>query len=507
MRCIDLYDLLGILSPVALENQPFMSQSYENLRGAAGRERFFRPRRYRAAELFSGAPPRLWFDEEEFSLEDISVQGAGCLDRGAGEDEAISSPGSTGLLRLTQHGRDIFRAAARKARVTPQRSGVFAGFELTSDHFDLHRIVRDNAQALATGDIVESNVSAPQEYKAFCAEATAFVGEYLQRIDRFIGPIEADLSVEERDDIARSLSEDAEAGWVALLEEGNRLSAATFNDKAQRIAMKSFTESVVTQMLIEGPGWARCYHKPAGYPGDYKIMNYGYERRPEGETVREKFLHLLGMIASKAIVSRMEALATLIADYALSRNDLADADKGVRYSITSVGSGPARELEDILKATPGHVGWDVTLIDQEPAALDYVYSRIVDIEGRERLNVNALNISFRDMLSPSRDAASFLNNDIIYSSGLVDYLNPLLAQRFVKRLYEYVKPGGQVIIGNVNELPTGMIWPLEFLTDWSLYFRTEEEMRAIASDIPGAKVSVVSDPMKAIYFLIVEKPV
>ena len=111
------------------------------------------------------------------------------------------------------------------------------------------------------------------------------------------------------------------------------------------------------------------------------------------------------------------------------------------------------------------------------------------------------------MLSPSRDASSFMENDIIYSSGLVDYLNPLLAQRFVKRLYEYVKPGGQVIIGNVNDAPTGMIWPLEYITDWSLYFRTEDDMRAIAQDIPGASVSVISDPMKAIHFLVVEKPV
>ena len=481
-----------------------MSQSYEDLRGAAGRERLFRSRRYKAAELFSGAPPKLWFDEEEFTLEDISVKGAGCFERNA--DATVSGPGATGLLRLTQHGRDLFRAAARKARVAPARGGAVAGFELTSDHFDLHRLVRDNASALAVSAAADASLSTPPAYKAFCAEATAFVGDYLQRIDRFIGPIEDKLSAEERDDIARSLSDDAQEGWTALLEEGNRLSAESFHDKAQRIAMKSFTERVVTQMLVEGPGWARCYYKPAGYPGDYKIMNYGYERRPEGETVREKFLHLLGMIASDAIVCRMETLAELISGYALSRAGIADAEKGVRYSITSVGSGPARELEDILKATPAHIGWDVTLIDQEPAALEYVYSRIVDVEGRERLNLNALNISFRDMLSPSRDAASFMDNDIIYSSGLVDYLNPLLAQRFVRRLYEYVKPGGQVIIGNVNDAPTGMIWPLEFVTDWSLYFRTEDDMRAIAQDIPGASVSVISDPMKAIYFLVVEKP-
>jgi len=163
-------------------------------------------------------------------------------------------------------------------------------------------------------------------------------------------------------------------------------------------------------------------------------------------------------------------------------------------------------MEDILSGTPDDVRWRMNLVDQEPAALDYAFERIATMPDRDRLNVTGLNISFREMLRPSPDNAAFMNNDIIYSSGFVDYLNPLLAQRFIKRLYDFVKPGGQVIVGNVNNLSTGMIWPLEYITDWTLYFRNEEEMRAMAREIPDAKVSVISDPMEAVYFLVVEKP-
>ncbi len=255
-------------------------------------------------------------------------------------------------------------------------------------------------------------------------------------------------------------------------------------------------------MLLAGPGWARCLFKPAGYPGDYKIMNYGYEQKPEGVTVGEKFLHLLGMIASRAIITRMEMVASLICDYAREHRN-ADVDE---FTITSVGSGPARELEDILEATPQDVRWRVNLVDQEPAALDYAFERVANMKERDRLSVTGLNISFREMLRPSPDNAVFVDNDVIYSSGFVDYLNPLLAQRFIKRLYEFVKPGGRVIVGNVNNRPSGMMWPLEYITDWSLYFRNEDEMRAMAREIPDAKVTVVPDPMDAVYFLVVEKP-
>jgi len=258
----------------------------------------------------------------------------------------------------------------------------------------------------------------------------------------------------------------------------------------------------VSQILLNGPGWARCYYKPAGYPGDYQIMNYGYEQKPEGDTVAQKFLHLLGMSASRAIITRMEMVAGLVVDYANARH----TGGGDEFTITSVGSGPAREIEDILSGTPADVRWRLNLVDQEPAALDYAFERIAGMAERDRLKATGLNISFREMLRPSADNAAFIGNDVIYSSGFVDYLNPLLAQRFIKRLYDFVKPGGQVIIGNVNNLETGMMWPLEYITDWSLYFRDEEEMKAMAREISDAKVSVVSDPMQAVFFLVVEKP-
>ena len=480
-----------------------MSESYEELSGAQGRARFFRPRRYAAADLFTGAPPRLWFEEEEFTLDNISDRGVGGF-VGAGQgDEDFTPQGQTGLLRLTQAGRDLFRGVAKKTRVSDEALNLVAGFELKSGYFDLQRLIVENASILAANEHIAGTGAAPAEYREFCLEAAAFVGGYLQRIDAFVRPVSARITDAERNKIANDMAAAAEDDWIKICDEGNAIVREFHEDKASRIAMKSLTEKTITQMLVDGPGWARCYFKPAGYPGDYMIMNYGYERQPEGPSVKAKFLHLLGMIASRSIVSRMETLSELLAGYA---NERSVHEHENRFSITSVGSGPARELEELLKLTPASTSWDVTLIDQETEALNYAYNRALRLDGNERLNLNALNISFREMLTQSSTRESFMENDIIYSSGFVDYLNPLLARRFVKRLYDYVRPGGQVIIGNVNERPTGMMWALEYVTDWSLYFRTEEQMHAIAEGISGAKVSVVPDQYNAIYFLVVEKP-
>jgi SAM-dependent methyltransferase len=479
-----------------------MSKTYEQLPGAAGKERFFRPSRYDAAEIFSGDAPRVVFDDEIFELDNISAGGAGCIARRRGED-TDAPEGSSGVLRLTQLGRELFLGAARKVRSHAGAGGVSAGFELQENRFDLNWLIRENASILARKtpepvDAIEPSIA----YKTFCADAAAFLGGYLLRIQKFVAPIDDRLGEDERNEIARDLAASAETEWLDLLREGNSLTREIHDQKQYRIAYKTYTERTISQILLNGPGWARCYYKPAGYPGDYKIMNYGYEQKPEGDTVAQKFLHLLGMSASRAIITRMEMVANLVVDYAMSRR----TGGGDQFTITSVGSGPAREIEDILAGTPQDVRWRLNLVDQEPAALDYAFERIASMPDRDRLNATGLNISFREMLRPSADNTAFIGNDVIYSSGFVDYLNPLLAQRFIKRLYDFVKPGGQVIIGNVNNLETGMMWPLEYVTDWSLYFRDEDEMKAMAHEIADAKVSVVSDPMQAVFFLVVEKP-
>jgi hypothetical protein len=73
--------------------------------------------------------------------------------------------------------------------------------------------------------------------------------------------------------------------------------------------------------------------------------------------------------------------------------------------------------------------------------------------------------------------------DLIYSVGLLDYLTDRRAASLVRRLYDLVAPGGLLIIGNMNETPLSNLWPMEFITDWSLYYRTDQQMLAWAEDL------------------------
>ncbi len=478
-----------------------MAKTYEELSGAEGRARFFRPRRHAAIELFAGEPPTLFFDEEPFALRDISANGAGAAFEPEGDQETLPEINRRGVLRLVQRGGELFRARARQVRIDVKYGRGFSAFALEQGHFDLDALVNQNARALVRrAPAIGAAPVVPVAYKAFCADVLSFVGAYLDRIEQVFSRIENRLTIAEKEEIARDLNASATQEWKALLEAGNDLVIPLHRDPEARAALKAFTERVVTPTLVEGPGWARTYFKPLGYPGDYQIMEYIYEQRPVGVTIRQMFLHLISISAAYPVKSRMERLADLIVDFA----DIRGPERGP-IRLMSIGSGTARELDRVLLTSGQNYGWDATLVDQEPRALERAVQRTSALEGAGRLSVQALNISFKDMLKPSSLSSLLADQDLIYSAGLVDYLNPLLAQRFVARMAEYLKPGGQIIIGNVNDAHSGMIWPCEYLTDWSLFFRNVGEMTNMAQAVSGARCAVLSDATDAVHFLRIDR--
>lgn len=477
-----------------------MAKSYEELEGAAGRERLFRPTRHDAAGLFAGEPPTLYFDDRPYALRDISGAGGGATTSLNNLDDIAAEVNRVGVLRLVQRGQEIFRARARFARADAAKDRVFCGFALESDQFDLADLQRQNALTIARNTpcpVTERSVSA--EYKSFCADVVAFVSSYISLIERKFAPIERTLTPAEMDAISLDLCASATPGWRTLIAQGNDLVIPIQRSKRERLVYKAFTESVITRTLLEGEGWSRTYRKPMGYPGDYRIMNYIYDGEPIGDSIRARFLHLLSLVGAEPVRTRMVRLAELVFESTVKRpqEELLD--------ILSVGAGPAREMALILDAQPQRA-WRFTLVDQEGEALEDAMSRFARARRGDAVTCRALHVSFKEMLDPSPLTAQFSDKSVIYSSGLVDYLNPLLAQRFVNRLYQFLRPGGSIIIGNVNNKRTGMLWPSEYLVDWTLFFRTREEMEAMAAGIANARIRVVSDELDAIYFLVIEKP-
>ena len=49
-------------------------------------------------------------------------------------------------------------------------------------------------------------------------------------------------------------------------------------------------------------------------------------------------------------------------------------------------------------------------------------------------------------------------------------------------------------------------WPLEFVTDWSLIYRTEQDMLDLLEGLDVENVTVEIDATKCIYLMVADKP-
>ncbi len=477
-----------------------MSINYDALLGAQGRSQLFRLERHDAPLLFLGAPPVLEFGDQTFVIRNISGSGVGAVSASGEPLGGLDRLNKTGVLRLSQSGEEIFRAAARPVRVDHNAKEVFVGFALEGARFDLDDLKIKNAVAMSKARPVVFGASAvPAAYKNFCADVLEFVNAYVENLSKSVGPIESALAPSMKLEIFNHLYDEIKKPWSDILIAGNELVIPHHDDREMRQALKTYTERVITNVLVDGPTWQRSHGKPLGYPGDFQLMNYMYDEKPEGGTVRAMFLHALGLVAGRPIVSRMYTLAELMVDWYTEH-------KEGPFRVTSIGSGPAREFEQIARLAPAESRWEVTLVDQEPAALEFALSSNPALTGDGRFAARGLNSSFTQMLNPSQSIVHLPQQDVIYSLGLVDYLSLPLASRFARRMLDFVRPGGRLVIANVNNLATGITWQAEHVSDWTLYFRSRDEMAAIAQGAPEAEVKIVEDAIKSVFFLIMRKP-
>ncbi len=478
--------------------------AYEELKGSSGRQIFFRPKRYEAAELFSGTPPKVFLKSAIFRLGDISLTGI-CINANQSV-EATFDVGELVTFTVKQAGLAIFEGTAKVVRSERSIFGSKVALNLTDGVVDFHSLLRRNAQArvsqqLATLDPhVGELVSA--EYRAHCADVLRLLRAYRSVVEASVKPFPHQATGMSADEAYAMCEERILPQWRSLWLQGNQLVGGVMADKRRLEAMKEYTELVVTPELNHGPVWWRSYFKPAGYPGDFGIMNYVYDWQREGGDVYSQLMHRVGLDVAECIGTRMHVVRKVIGDVVRTN----DRDRPV--NILSLGCGSAREVELHLndpEAPDGPVRF--TLIDQEANALAYAYEHSFPLTKtmKPKAGVQALNVSFTDVLRGGAWLDEAGPQDLIYSVGLIDYLIDRRARTLASRLYERVAPGGTLIIGNMNETDLSNLWPMEFITDWHLYYRTEKDMLAWTDGLSFEKAWTETDPTGRVRLLFVRK--
>jgi extracellular factor (EF) 3-hydroxypalmitic acid methyl ester biosynthesis protein len=256
--------------------------------------------------------------------------------------------------------------------------------------------------------------------------------------------------------------------------------------------------------IKSAPFMARTNLKPRGYAGDSEMMTMIYANGYWGKSTFAKLLHRhpLAQPGAQAVRNRRKAITEKLCDLKqkhCSRNS-------EKMKVLSVACGPAREIQDILLTTADCDSYHFVLLDQDRSALYEAAKMIDSIEKKldSKVTADFVNESVRTMLAPSNSNQEMGQFDFIYSMGLFDYLLPPVASRVLGKLYEQLKPGGKMVIGNFHVSNPSKYY-MEYWLDWVLYYRTEEEFVNLLRKAAPSEVDVTFDESGVQMFLQVTK--
>ncbi len=219
----------------------------------------------------------------------------------------------------------------------------------------------------------------------------------------------------------------------------------------------------------------RFYSKPRGYAGDYLAIHNIYQNKPGG-TGR------LGPVVDRMFLETPPAVAVrnrriLIAEE-IAGTVRRSTEMPVR--VMCMASGPATEVFDAFALLEEKSRLKVTLMDIDLQALAFVD----EIRGRQKLT-NHLTLVNENLIALylGRGKTTLEPQHLVYSIGLIDYLNDKLVGKLLQYVYDNLLPGGRVILGNFHPNNVAKEF-MDYVLEWNLIHRTEEDMNRLFLNSP-----------------------
>jgi len=276
--------------------------------------------------------------------------------------------------------------------------------------------------------------------------------------------------------IAAALDRLHRASFVVESGMSRRVAPTDEFDQALDTNREVFREPLTMQ------GFA--YSRPHGYSGDFEIIERIYASHVSADPKLSKwdrFFH--ASLATQAVRNRGRVLSNLL-------------QRKRPSSLLSVGAGPAVDIARSLHSN-GFLR-QIELVDNDLNALRRAEENLQDFS------------TGRQIVYHHRNALRFQTNrkfDLIWSSGLFDYLNDKTAKLLIRRLFNMLAAGGTLVIGNFGTDNPSRSY-MEIIGQWFLIHRDVENLRNLCADVhsDAYEVSVFSDETGVNLFLCLTRP-
>ena len=179
-------------------------------------------------------------------------------------------------------------------------------------------------------------------------------------------------------------------------------------------------------------------------------MNATYERFFEGSTL---FARSVGLAFSETLCSKAVRFRKDLVKRQLKALLSRRAGSANPVRVLSIGAGPAQELHELFQEVDElPTSLEVVLFEQDKNALAHAFRRLTpSVEARfpGRVRLLFLHDSIKRLLRDGLLFAPFGKFDLIYSAGLLDYLQHRTGIVLTRHLANAAAPGGQLLVANM----------------------------------------------------------
>lgn len=203
------------------------------------------------------------------------------------------------------------------------------------------------------------------------------------------------------------------------------------------------------------------YLKPHGYAGDFQLVDYVHTNHiTKIKELRSWDLMYQQLSASVALRNRKEYLNNLLDEEYKNKTFI---------NVLNIGSGPCRDIKEFLDERPD-ININIDCIDMDESAIAYAKEVCHQHTDKIRfIKKNALRLR------------SDIQYDVVWSAGMFDYFANKLFKALMKRYFSFLKPGGVLVLGNINTTNPHRK-AMEVFGQWYLHHRSDQDLFKLVKD-------------------------
>lgn len=243
--------------------------------------------------------------------------------------------------------------------------------------------------------------------------------------------------------------------------------------------LKARFRQIIIPWLCRSRYYWRSILKPHGYSGDYVMVEWMYDLEdgagndPTQPALINCLDYTFATIHSvRSLWERRRWFASLLQEE-FRRNE--------NLSILDVGCGGARYIRDFLSTKSALRGMQLTLLDQDAAAIAFAKNHAL-AAWREHIHAVTAPIKHITAVLPEAEY------DVIISAGLFDYLSDDLAAMLIRYLLSQTKAGGVLAISNFHPDDKSAVCK-DWGADWRIFFREEDAVAGLFPKFETVQIS------------------